>query len=117
MRDLATPLGPVRLLALATADVAALHPDEATFAAGLPVRRQREWVAGRLALRSLVRDHHGIELPPILVDGRGGPSLPADVAASISHKGEVAAALVGRRDQPRVSMVTRAPSTVIGAPR
>ena len=102
MRDLATPLGPVRLLALATADVAALHPDEATFAAGLPVRRQREWVAGRLALRSLVRDHHGIELPPILVAELGVPTLhvthnPDEVRALANHAvhitgGKVAAA-------------------------
>ncbi len=95
MRDLTTPLGPVRLIALGAAAPAALHPDEAAFAAGLAERRAREWVAGRLALRSLVRDHHGVELPPILVDGRGGPRLPSTIAASISHKGEVAAALVG----------------------
>lgn len=95
MRDLVTPLGPLRRWALAAADEAALLAEERAFAAGLPERRRREWVAGRLALRSLVRDHHGVELPPVLVDGRGGPALPSAILASISHKGEVAAALLG----------------------
>jgi 4'-phosphopantetheinyl transferase EntD len=48
-------------------------------------------VALRLALERV-----GIEAPPVLIDDRGAPTLPQGVGGSISHKEELAVALVAR---------------------
>lgn len=74
---------------------AALLPQERAFAATLGAVRRRTWTGGRIALRqALVRE--GIDAPPVLADGRGAPALPPGVAGSISHKEDMAVALVAR---------------------
>ncbi len=74
---------------------AALMPQERAFAATLGAVRRRTWMGGRIALRqALVRE--GIDAPPVLADGRGAPALPPGVAGSISHKEDMAVALVAR---------------------
>ena len=62
---------------------------EVAHAARLPDVRRREFVAGRTALRTLLG-----EPVAILPDDRGAPTLPQGWVGSISHKGQVAAALV-----------------------
>lgn len=80
-----------------TAQLAALHPEERALAAAMKPLRQREWVAGRTALREALR--HADLLgdaahAPLLKDDRGAPQLPAAALGSLSHKGRRAAALV-----------------------
>jgi phosphopantetheine--protein transferase-like protein len=84
-----------------SAQLAALHPAERALAAEMKPLRQREWVAGRTALREALR-HAALVEPglrdaehaPLLKDDRGAPLLPAAALGSISHKGARAAALV-----------------------
>ncbi len=66
----------------------------ATAATMTPVRR-RTWIGGRVALR-LALERAGIDAPPVLVDDRGAPTLPRGIGGSISHKEELAVALVAR---------------------
>jgi 4'-phosphopantetheinyl transferase EntD len=70
-----------------------LLPDERTFAEGLGSVRRRSWVGGRAALR-VALSRAGLHAPAVLADARGAPRLPVSVAASISHKEDVAVALV-----------------------
>ncbi len=79
------------------AQLAELHPEEQAIAAGLPPIRQREWVAGRCALREALRREALLDASPILRDDRGAPRVPVEAIGSISHKGDWAAALVTRR--------------------
>lgn len=98
LADVWTPAGQVRLVTIAAADepaaTAGLHVDELAHAQGLPPPRRAEWLAGRRALRALLLERTGAAPPPLLVDARGGPLLPIGVAASISHKRGIAAALL-----------------------
>lgn len=91
-----TPAGQVRTEVI-EADPAGddLHPDELAYASALTPARRAEWLAGRRALRGLLHERIGAAPPPLLVDERGAPRLPPGVAASISHKRGVAAALLG----------------------
>ena len=74
---------------------AALLPEERAYAASLSSVRRRTWMGGRIALRqALARE--GIGAPPVLADGRGAPALPPGVAGSVSHKEDMAVALVSR---------------------
>jgi enterobactin synthetase component D len=82
-----------------TAQLAALHPAEREIAAGLSPLRQREWVAGRCALREALRREELLDAAPLLRDERGAPRVPAEALGSLSHKGDWAAALVARRKQ------------------
>jgi enterobactin synthetase component D len=68
----------------------------------LPVRR-RTWVGGRVALR-LALERCALEAPPVVVDDRGAPVLPAGVCGSISHKEAMAVALVAREPTARIGV-------------
>jgi enterobactin synthetase component D len=79
----------------------ALLPEERAYATSLGPVRRRTWMGGRIALRqALVRE--GIDAPPVLADGRGAPALPPGVAGSVSHKEDMAVALVAR--EPRAKL-------------
>jgi 4'-phosphopantetheinyl transferase EntD len=79
----------------------ALLSEERAYAATLGGVRRRTWMGGRIALRqALARE--GIAAPPVLADGRGAPALPPGVAGSISHKEDMAVALVAR--EPRAKL-------------
>ncbi len=80
-----------------TLQLAALHPLERAVAADLSPIRQREWVAGRTALREALRHQSLLEDAPLLRDDRGAPLVPAAALGSLSHKGDRAAALVAPR--------------------
>jgi enterobactin synthetase component D len=72
----------------------ALHADEAAFARGLSPFRRTSWVGGRVALRTAL-DAIGFDAPaPILGTPRGAPALPPGVVGSVSHKSDLAVALV-----------------------
>src|SRR5262249_37648337 len=81
--------------ALASASSAVLLAEELALAATMTPVRRRTWIGGRAALR-LALARAGIAAPPVLVDDRGAPALPPGVGASISHKEELAVALVAR---------------------
>jgi len=67
---------------------------ERAYAARLTPLRRRTWVAGRLAARRAFQKL-GIDHPaPILANERGGPKLCGSWVVSISHKHNVAVALV-----------------------
>lgn len=87
--------------------LAALHPEEQRLAAAMKPIRQREWVAGRTALRAALREARFLDEDPaqwpLLKDDRGAPLLPAAALGSISHKGDRAAALVAPR-APRLGL-------------
>jgi 4'-phosphopantetheinyl transferase EntD len=76
-------------------DEAPLVREERSFAEQFGVPRRRTWIAGRAALRRGL-DHLGVSSGPILGDERGAPVLPDGVVGSVSHKNEVAVALVAR---------------------
>jgi 4'-phosphopantetheinyl transferase EntD len=78
---------------------AVLVEEERAFADTLAPVRRKTWVGGRVALRlALAEALRGAPGPPlaspVLADGRGAPRVPAGIAASISHKESLAAALV-----------------------
>ncbi len=71
-----------------------LHPDEVAAALTMSPVRRRNFILGRHALHLALRDPdlaHG----PVLTDERGAPILPVGRTGSISHKGDVAAAIGG----------------------
>ncbi len=81
----------------------ALLPEERAYAASLGGPRRRTWMGGRIALRqALVRE--GIDAPPVLADGRGAPALPPGVAGSVSHKEDLAVALVAREGSAKLGV-------------
>lgn len=81
----------------------ALLPEERAHAATLGAVRRRTWMGGRIALRqALVRE--GIDAPPVLADGRGAPALPPGVAGSISHKEDMAVAIVAREPSAKLGV-------------
>ncbi|HSI06003.1 MAG: 4'-phosphopantetheinyl transferase [Myxococcota bacterium] len=73
--------------------VAALHEEERKPLQRFAVRRKLTYAGGRYAMRELLR-RLSLADGPILSDDRGAPVLPASVRGSISHKDEVACALV-----------------------
>ncbi|MDP9002388.1 MAG: 4'-phosphopantetheinyl transferase superfamily protein [Myxococcota bacterium] len=75
----------------------ALVSEERAFAGSLTAIRRRTWVGGRAAMRQALA-RVSIEAPPVLADARGAPILPAGIAGSISHKENLAVALVARDD-------------------
>jgi enterobactin synthetase component D len=84
--------------ALARDDLLAqLPPEEAALAATWGDARVRTFVAGRLALRAALEELGAEVRGPILRTARGAPVLPPGVRASVSHKDEVAVALVAER--------------------
>jgi 4'-phosphopantetheinyl transferase EntD len=72
-----------------------LPAEELAMAATMTPVRRRTWLGGRAALR-LALQRAGFDAPPVLVDDRGAPTLPPGIAGSISHKEELAVALVAR---------------------
>jgi 4'-phosphopantetheinyl transferase EntD len=70
-----------------------LRPEETAMAATMTAVRRRTWLGGRVALR-LALQRAGLDAAPVLIDDRGAPTLPPGVAGSISHKEELAVALV-----------------------
>ncbi|HZU81796.1 MAG TPA: 4'-phosphopantetheinyl transferase superfamily protein [Polyangiaceae bacterium] len=102
----------------ALAQVALAH-DERAFAERLGRLRRRTWVGGRAALReALVRS--GLAAPPCLADERGAPTLPAGIGGSISHKDDLAVALVAQGEAAvgvDVEVEVDAPHRIDIAPR
>jgi enterobactin synthetase component D len=80
-----------------------LLPQERAFAANLGEVRRRTWVGGRVAMR-LALDRIGLNAPPILSDDRGAPLLPSGIAGSISHKDDLAIALVAPEGSARIGV-------------
>lgn len=72
-----------------------LHPEESAHARTLKKYRQVQFVGGRLALRAAL-EQLGVEPSPILSDDRGAPILPPGIAASVSHKRDLAVAMAAR---------------------
>jgi 4'-phosphopantetheinyl transferase EntD len=73
--------------------IAHLAPMEQEKAAGLPRPRRRTWAGGRAAMHeALARLGHALE--EVGSDDRGAPKMPSGVLGSITHKDELAAALV-----------------------
>jgi enterobactin synthetase component D len=100
-------------------DEGALSPEERTRADDLAPARRRSWVGGRVALRAAA-SLRGIVLPSVGTDERGAPLLPSGLRGSISHKDDVAVALLAEgtqdgghigvdveRDVPRKTDVSR----------
>jgi phosphopantetheine--protein transferase-like protein len=79
-----------------------LHPDEVKFAQQLSSKStQKTFLGGRLALRHAMGC--GINDCIILKDSYGRPRLPSSVIGSVSHKGEVAVALIADSVVPQGS--------------
>jgi phosphopantetheine--protein transferase-like protein len=72
---------------------AALRPEERRLVEQMPAARQPSFAAGRAALRLALRQA-GLADGPLLREQRGGPTLPPGALGSISHKTELAVALV-----------------------
>jgi 4'-phosphopantetheinyl transferase EntD len=82
----------------------ALVPEEREFASALGPLRRRTWIAGRAALRQAIA-RAGFEAKgPVLADDRGAPVLPGGISGSITHKENLAAALVARATGARVGI-------------
>jgi len=73
-----------------------LHSDEREFVETLSDRRRIEWVGGRLAAR-VAASALGTDLGALLSDERGAPKAPKGLSVSISHKSNLALALVARK--------------------
>ncbi|HEY5090046.1 MAG TPA: 4'-phosphopantetheinyl transferase superfamily protein [Polyangia bacterium] len=73
-----------------------LHADEAAFARGLSPFRRAGWVGGRVALRAALTAIAFDAPAPIFATPRGAPALPPGVVGSVSHKNDLAVALVAR---------------------
>jgi enterobactin synthetase component D len=67
---------------------------EMAYAQTLAPLRRRTWIAGRLALRQALVKREINHPEPILPNDRGAPQLQGPWTASISHKKELAIALV-----------------------
>ena len=75
--------------------LARLHPDERAFASTLAGFRQVQFAGGRLAMGELFAEL-GMRRTPVLTDVHGAPTLPAGVAGSITHKNDLAIAMLAR---------------------
>jgi enterobactin synthetase component D len=82
---------------------ALLHPEEVAHSDGLTAIARRSWVGGRVALREAL-GRMGIEAPPVLRNARGAPGLPPGIAASVTHKEDLAAALAAPETVARVGV-------------
>lgn len=72
-----------------------LHPGEQAHARSLGGFRQPEFVAGRLAFAELFPEL-GVLPAPVLPNVHGAPELPQGVVGSITHKRDIAIAMVAR---------------------
>jgi 4'-phosphopantetheinyl transferase EntD len=75
--------------------LARLHPDERSHAQTLGGFRQVQFVGGRLALGELFPEL-GLRRSPVLTNPHGAPDLPAGVAGSVTHKNDLAIAMIAR---------------------
>lgn len=75
--------------------LARLHPDERDYAATLRGFRQVEYTGGRLALGALFGEM-GLRRTAVLPDPHGAPALPGGIVASITHKRDLAVAILAR---------------------
>jgi 4'-phosphopantetheinyl transferase EntD len=82
---------------------ATLLAQEMEHAATLRDARRRSYLGGRVAMREAL-SREGIGAPAVLSDDRGAPLLPPGVTGSITHKRDVAAALVTREQNARVGI-------------
>jgi enterobactin synthetase component D len=74
---------------------AMLHPLERQFAMNLNAIRRMPWMMGRVCLRQATRAI-AADPPPLLADHRGAPTLPIGLSGSVSHKSDIAVALVAK---------------------
>jgi 4'-phosphopantetheinyl transferase EntD len=75
--------------------LADLHPAEAAHARTLGGFRQVQFAGGRLALRGLF-DEIEVAAAPVLSDGYGAPVLPPGIIGSVTHKQDLAIAILAR---------------------
>jgi len=73
--------------------IARLHAREAEFAQTLRGFRQVQFAGGRLAIRAALQQL-GVTPAAVLPDERGAPILPKGVSGSITHKRDLALAMV-----------------------
>jgi phosphopantetheine--protein transferase-like protein len=90
-----------------------LHPDEAAFVHASPAPRRASFIGGRVALRTAMTalaggaagETPGPAARPILSTPRGAPALPPGFVGSVSHKRELAVAIVARAEPtPRTTL-------------
>jgi enterobactin synthetase component D len=95
---------PGELAAVESLVAGCLLAEEMSFAATLGPRRRRTWLAGRMALREALA-RAGLTAPrPVLGDDRGAPGFAGGVCGSVSHKEQLAVALVAADVGPRVGV-------------
>ncbi len=75
--------------------LARLHPDERAHAVTLGGYRQVQFVGGRLALGELFPEL-GLRRVAVLTNEHGAPILPAGVTGSVTHKNDLAIAMIAR---------------------
>lgn len=75
--------------------LARLHPDERAHAVTLGGYRQVQFVGGRLALGDLFSEL-GLRRAPVLTNEHGAPTFPAGVTGSVTHKNDLAIAMLAR---------------------
>jgi enterobactin synthetase component D len=75
--------------------LARLHPDERAHAITLGGYRQVQFAGGRLALGELFPEL-GLRRAAVLSNAHGAPLLPAGVAGSVTHKNDLAIAMLAR---------------------
>jgi 4'-phosphopantetheinyl transferase EntD len=75
--------------------LARLHPDERAHATQLGGFRQVQFVGGRLAMGELFAEL-GLRRVPVLSNEHGAPALPTGVTGSITHKMDLAVAMIAR---------------------
>ncbi len=75
--------------------LARLHPEERAVAVTLAGFRQTQFVGGRLAIAAIAADL-GMRRTPTLPNEHGAPVIGANTSVSISHKQDLAVALVAR---------------------
>lgn len=83
--------------------LACLLPEEVTVARTLRGYRQSQFVGGRLAIRQALAQL-GVRAGPILPDDRGAPTSPEGLTISISHKRDLAVAMVARVEDGTLGM-------------
>jgi len=98
--ELELPHGTAVALAIPPSDLSELEAllprEELEVASTWAPARKRTWIAGRAALRLAV-ERSGLTCPAVLAGERGAPGLPPWLTGSISHKEQVAVALVARQ--------------------
>jgi 4'-phosphopantetheinyl transferase EntD len=82
---------------------AVLRPEEVAYADRLAPLVRRSWIGGRVALRAVLA-RVGVDAPALLRNDRGAPDLPRNIAASVTHKEGLAAALAARETLAQVGV-------------